>query len=172
MTIHPPTTPWYLPGPQGLRITPSNVALGDLGRGQPAYLGHRLQHHHATLVAHVDGSALAAGEQAGLAVVAKESHFLAAMLVRDDAAAAVVLYRRAGPQDPGPGTVLARAPLPDASQPVQLRVTLDAARVHVDYAVGTGQWQTLLEQGDATLLSTETAGGFLGATFGPYAYSR
>lgn len=46
----------------------------------------------------------------------------------------------------------------------------DAATVHVDFAVGDGQWQTLLERGDASLLSTETAGGFLGATFGPYAY--
>ncbi len=125
MTIHPPPPPWHLPGPQGLRIAPSKVALGDLGRGQPAYLGHRLQHHHATVVAQVDGSALAPGGQAGLAIVAKESHFLAAMLVRDDAGAAVVLYRRAGLQDPGIGTELARAPLPDATQPVQLRFAPD-----------------------------------------------
>ncbi|WP_372394114.1 glycoside hydrolase family 43 protein [Xanthomonas sp. NCPPB 3582] len=172
MTFHPPVQPWYVPGPQGLRITPSKVALGDIGRGQPAYLGHRLQHHHATLLAQVDGSALASGEQAGLAVVAKESHFLAAMLVRDDAGTSVVLYRRAGVQDPAIGSVLARAPLSDATQPVQLRFTLDGARVRVDYAVGAGQWQTLLEQGDASILSTDTAGGFLGATFGPYAYAR
>lgn len=61
-------------------------------------------------------------------------------------------------------------PLPAVTQPVKLRVALDAATVHVDFAVGDGQWQTLLEHGDASLLSTETAGGFLGATFGPYAY--
>ncbi|MGV7179097.1 glycoside hydrolase family 43 protein [Xanthomonas axonopodis] len=172
MTIHPPIRPWYQPGAQGLRVTPANIALGDIGRGQPAYLGHRLQHHHATLVANVDGSALAPGEQAGLAIVAKESNFLAAMLVREDSGAAVVLYRRAGAQQPGTGTELARAPLPDATQPVKLRFALDAARVRVDYAVGQGQWQTLLEQGDASVLSTESAGGFLGATFGPYAYAR
>ncbi|TBX01797.1 hypothetical protein TP46_19195 [Xanthomonas citri pv. aurantifolii] len=153
-------------------MTPAKVALGDIGRGPPAYLGHRLQHHHATLVASVDGSALSPGEQAGLAIVAKESNFLAAMLVREDSGAAVVLYRRAGSQQPGTGTELARAPLPDATQPVTLRFALDAARVHVDYAVGQGQWQRLLEQGDASVLSTESAGGFLGATFGPYAYAR
>ncbi|MFL7980338.1 arabinosidase, partial [Xanthomonas vasicola] len=28
------------------------------------------------------------------------------------------------------------------------------------------------EQGDARVLSTESAGGFVGATFGPYAYAR
>lgn len=116
MTIHPPARPWYQPGAQGLRVTPAKVALGDLGRGPPAYLGHRLQHHHATLVAtlvaSVDGSALAPGEQAGLAIVAKESNFLAAMLVREDSGAAVVLYRRAGSQQPGTGTELARAPCP------------------------------------------------------------
>ncbi len=47
-----------------------------------------------------------------------------------------------------------------------------AARLQVDDAIGTGQWQTLLEQGDASVLSTDTAGGFLGATFGPYASWR
>lgn len=172
MTIHPPTTPWYLPGAQGLRMTPAKLALGEIGRGQPAYLGHRLQHHHATLMASVDGSALATGEQAGLAIVAKESHFLAAMLVREDSGTVMVLYRRAGTQQPSTGTELARAPLPDATQPVKLRFALDAARVHVDYAIGDGQWQTLLDQGDARVLSTESAGGFLGATFGPYAYAR
>ncbi|MBB3857040.1 alpha-N-arabinofuranosidase [Xanthomonas arboricola] len=172
MTIHPPTTPWYVTGPQGLHITPSSVALGDIGRGQPAYLGHRLQHHHATLAATVDGSTLAAGEQAGLAIVARETHYLALLLVREDAGMSVVLSRRAGTQEPGSGTVLARAPLADATQPVTLRFALDGARVHVDYAVGSGQWQTLLEQGDARMLSTDSAGGFLGATFGPYAYAQ
>lgn len=172
MTIHPPTTPWYLPGAQGVRVTPAKVALGDMGRGQPAYLGRRLQHQHATLVASVDGSALAPGEQAGLALVAKESKFLAARLVRDDSGTAVALCQCAGTQQPPTGTELARVPLPDLTQPVKLRFALDAARVHVDYAVGEGQWQTLLEQGDARVLSTESAGGFLGATFGPYAYAR
>ncbi|NJC03867.1 alpha-N-arabinofuranosidase [Xanthomonas sp. 3272] len=172
MTIHPPTAPWYVTGPQGLRITPSSVALGDIGRGQPAYLGHRLQHHHATLAATVDGSTLAAGEQAGLAIVARETHYLALLLVREDAGMSVLLSRRAGTQEPGSGTVLARAPLADATQPVTLRFALDGARVHVDYAVGSGQWQTLLEQGDARMLSTDSAGGFLGATFGPYAYAQ
>ena len=118
----------------------------------------------------MDGSDLSIGEQAGLAVVAKESHFLAAMLVREAAGNAVVLYRRAGTQEPPTGVVQARMPLPAVTQPVTLRVALDAATVHVDFAVGDGQWQTLLERGDASLLSTETAGGFLGATFGPYAY--
>ncbi len=120
----------------------------------------------------MDGSALATGEQAGLALVAKESNFLAARLVRDDSGTAVVLYQRAGTQQPPTGTELARVPLPDLTQPVKLRFALDAARVHVDYAVGEGQWQTLLEQGDARVLSTESAGGFLGATVGPYAYAR
>ncbi|GAE49710.1 xylosidase [Xanthomonas arboricola pv. pruni str. MAFF 311562] len=172
MTIHPPTAPWYVTGPQGLRITPLSVALGDIGRGQPAYLGHRLQHHHATLAATVDGSTLAAGEQAGLAVVARETHYLALLLVREDAGMSVVLSRRAGTQEPGSGIVLARAPLADATQPVTLRFALNGARVHMDYAVGSGQWQTLMEQGDARMLSTDSAGGFLGATFGPYAYAQ
>lgn len=139
MDDHPPTNDAVVSARRArLRVTPAKVALGDLGRGQPAYLGHRLQHRQATLVASVDGSALAPGEQAGLAVVAKESNFLAAMLVREASGAAMVLYRRAGPQQPGTGTELARTPLPDATQPVKLRFALDAARVHVDYAVGQG----------------------------------
>lgn len=60
--------------------------------------------HHATLVASVDGSALDPGEQAGLAIVAKESSFLPPMLVREAAAPrwCYIAVRERSSQTPAP----------------------------------------------------------------------
>ncbi|HEY0662221.1 MAG TPA: hypothetical protein VGD21_12980, partial [Lysobacter sp.] len=40
----------------------------------------------------------------------------------------------------------------------------------VFYALEPGQWKPLATDLDASLLSTDEAGGFIGATFGPYAF--
>ncbi|GAB3094138.1 glycoside hydrolase family 43 protein [Lysobacter terrae] len=171
MTINVPTQAWYATGEHGLRITPSPTPLGDYASGQPAYVAHRLQHHKATIDATVDGRDLAVGEQTGLALFQNETHFYATMLARDAKDAAVVLYRRAGKADPAMGVPLARIALPDTSHPLRLRFQLDGPRMQALYAAGDEDWQPLSTDLDASVLSTDTAGGFTGVTFGPYAYA-
>lgn len=171
MTINAPQRRWYTTGRRGLRIVPSATPLGDYAGGQPAYVGHRLQHHQATIEATLDPRALANGEQAGLALLQNETHFYAAMRVADRDGTAVVLYRRADPRQPPTGVPLARIALADAGAPVRLRLRLDGPRLDAFYASGNGDWQPLAQDLDASLLSTDTAGGFTGVTFGPYAYA-
>ncbi|GHH53900.1 MAG: glycoside hydrolase family 43 protein [Gammaproteobacteria bacterium] len=170
MTINVPRQRWYGTGKQGLRITPSATPLGEYASGQPAYIGHRLQHHKATIDATLDPRQLSAGEQAGLALLQNETHFYAAMRVDDAEGPAVVLYRRAGKEQPQAGVPVARIALADAKQALRLRFQLDGPRLDAFYASGRGDWQPLARDLDASLLSTDTAGGFIGVTFGPYAY--
>jgi endoglucanase len=68
--------------------------------------------------------------------------------------------------------LLASEPLAaDAETPLQLRVEAAGARYRFAYAAQPGQWRPLGGDQDGRLLSTRTAGGFVGAVFGLYAVS-
>ncbi|MFC3550524.1 glycoside hydrolase family 43 protein [Lysobacter cavernae] len=170
MTIHPPQRAWFRTGAGGLRLTPSATPLGvHGGDGQPTYLAHRLQHHQATLTATLAPFRPAAGELAGLALLQNESHHYVVGVEGSDSGPVVVLYRRAGQQDDVRGQRLARVELPAFDRPVSLRFQLDGPRLDVFYATQPEQWLPLATGLDASLLSVDVAGGFIGNTFGPYA---
>ncbi|WP_238345783.1 glycoside hydrolase family 43 protein [Luteimonas saliphila] len=172
--LDPPKSAWFATGNGGLRITPAATPLAGhgSGRGQPAYLARRLLHHNASIATTLDAAALDAGELAGLALLQNERHHFVAGLERDERGAALVLPRRAGKDDPEAGRELARIALPEAPAQVSLRFRLAAPRLDVDYALAPGDWQPLAADLDASLLRVDTAGGFIGNTFGPYAVKR
>lgn len=171
MTIHPPKQAWFDTGRDGLKLTPSPTPLGGHGSGgQPAYLAHRLQHHHATLSATLAPYKPEPGELAGLAVFQSEGYHYIVGVEGDQDGAAVALYRRAGKDGAATGERIARIALPSSQQPVSLRFQLDGPRLDVFYALQPGAWKPVASDLDASILSTDTAGGFIGATFGPYAY--
>lgn len=168
--INVPHTAWYSTGRDGLRLTPSATPLGEFATGQPSYLGHRLQHHHATIAASVEASALEGGEHAGLALLQNESHYYALALSREKSRTVVSLWRRDGAELPKQGVVIASAVLPAQATSARLRFRLAAATLQAEYAVDGGDWQVLRDGLDARVLSTQTASGFIGTTFGPYAW--
>ena len=88
---------------------------------------------------------------------------------RGEHGAAVALYRRAGKDDPATGKRQVRIDLASSELPVSLRFQLDGARLDVYYAVEPEQWTPVASGLDASLLSADIAGGFIGSTFGPYA---
>ena len=52
---------------------------------------------------------------------------------------------------------------------MSLRFQLDSQHLDVSWRSETGAWNSLLNRLDASLLSVDRAGGFIGNTFGPYA---
>jgi xylan 1,4-beta-xylosidase len=52
---------------------------------------------------------------------------------------------------------------------VALKIAGDEGRYAFGFDAGDGDWQWLVEDADGTVLSTEVAGGFVGATLGPHA---
>lgn len=170
MSFHPPKGDWYSTGPDGLRLKPSRVPLGAFGTvdGQPAYLGHRLQHHKATIEATLASFDAAKGELAGLALVQNEYGHYVLGIERDGDGIAVALYRRAGREGAVQGEPLVRSVLDSTRFPISLRLRIDGPRLDAAYSVAGGDWTTLSSDLDASLVSVETAGGFIGNTFGPY----
>jgi alpha-N-arabinofuranosidase len=171
MTIHPPKQAWFDTGREGLTLTPSATPLGGHGSGgQPAYLAHRLQHHRATVSATLAPFKPAPGELAGLALFQNERYHFVVGVEEDKDGVAVALYRRAGKDEPPTGRRIARIALPSSQRPVSLRFQLDGPRLDVFYALEPGQWKAVATDLDASVLSTDVAGGFIGSTFGPYAF--
>ena len=91
------------------------------------------------------------------------------MVERNAAGAALVLRLRAGKDDPIAGRELKRVPLASTVDAVSLRFQLDSQHLDVSWRSETGAWNSLLNRLDASLLSVDRAGGFIGNTFGPYA---
>ena len=173
MTIHPPKQPWFKTGADGLRITPSTTSLGGHGSGgQPAYLAHRLQHHHATITATLDPNSIDNGDLAGLALIQNERHHYVVAIENGQQGAAIVVLQRTGEHSPVAGQELKRIALSPVNQPVSLRFELEGPRLNVYYATDPGHWQAIATNLDASLLSAAIAGGFIGNTFGPYALRR
>ncbi len=174
LMLDPPKQAWFATGEDGLRITPSSTPLGGhgTGSGRPTYIGRRLQHHRATIAATLDTGALDAGELAGLALLQDERHHYVAAIEREEDGASLVLLRRAGQDDPLQGRELARIALAELPDRLSLRLRLDAPRLDVDYALTPGDWRLLAADLDASLLTVDIAGGFIGNTFGPYAVKR
>ena len=123
----------------------------------------------ARIEATLEPAGLEVGELAGLALFQNETHHVVAAVERSDAGAALVLRLRNGKDDPLPGRELKRVPLASNDAALSLRLQLDDQHLDVSWRSGTEHWNTLLNRLDASLLSVDHAGGFIGNTFGPYA---
>jgi alpha-N-arabinofuranosidase len=158
--LRTPRETWWrvIPG-TGLELTARAERLS--GNGNPSFLARRLQHSRFSASTALDVPA-GTGIVAGLAAFqAEKYHFLIAVH-RTGAEAEVFLEQAKG----GPETVLARAPLTGKS--VELRITGHDNALTFEYAAAPGQWQTLAKT-DAVTLTTQAAGGFVGATVGVHA---
>lgn len=169
MTLRMPKTRWHRLEGGALTIATRPVALGT--RGQPSYLGRRQQHMNASAATRVAFTPERDGDRAGLVALQGEDFFYLLSIGRHRGRTTVRLERRAGPDEPPHGAVLAEAAVPEGA-PVELKIDARGGRYDFAYAVRPGRWTSLLRDGDGTILSTRTAGGFVGVTFGLYAYSE
>jgi alpha-N-arabinofuranosidase len=112
------------------------------------------------------------GDKAGLAAFQRENfHYLLAVALADGKPV-VRLEKHAGPNSGPDGQIVAEAPLTGApGAPVYLKIDARGATYDFSYATRPGQWISLAKDADGTILSTKTAGGFVGVTFGLFAYA-
>ena len=108
--------------------------------------------------------------EAGLAAFQSDDYFYALSIGQSGPDTAILLRRRAGPDDPQWGNPIAVARLPGSlGRPVRLRIATDSRTYSFFYAGPRGPWRQLGAPQDGTILSTRTAGGFVGAVFGLFA---
>jgi xylan 1,4-beta-xylosidase len=159
--IHVPKEKWIdLEARRGsLTIRPLAVNLDE--KRNPSFLARRQQHLN------FDASTMftppaSPGVAAGIAAFQNEDNwFLATRRTTDGLQ--IFLERRAGARF----TVIGGPTVP-ALATLKLRVSAAGSKYSFHYDVGQG-WQPLREGDDGSFLSSEVAGGFVGAVLGPYA---
>ena len=113
------------------------------------------------------------GDVAGLVAFQNDEHYYFLGVGLDESGKeAVELRKRAGADDPVNGTVIASSQL-QTRPGAKVYLKIDAKGGAYDFSFGTreGEWSVLFGNADGRVLSTRTAGGFVGVTFGVYAYS-
>jgi alpha-N-arabinofuranosidase len=138
--------------------------IGDLGK--PAFAARRQQHGVATVTTSLAFSPRD-GESAGLAAIQNDDYFLTIALTRQEGKLLVRVARRAGKSEPREGVTVAEQPVTGAG-PIGLRIRARDGLYGFDMQSG-GKWVTVAADVDATNLSTDKAGGFVGTMIGPFA---
>jgi xylan 1,4-beta-xylosidase len=168
MMLRTPEKKWWSLDRGNLTIEAGAVALGAVA-GQPSYLARRQQHVNATFTTRVRFAPTGEEDRGGLALFHNEGAFFFFGIGQRAGQRVIKLESRIGRGTPLTGTLVASAPL-TTNGPVDLRITAQGSRYSFAFAVN-GRWQTLVAEADGKGLSTKAAGGFVGTTAGPYAYS-
>lgn len=145
----------------GLRLVPNEDTLS--GSGNPAFIGRRIQHAH--FVATISLDVPSQGQvSAGLVAFQNETHHYFFGVRRAKQGSEIFIERQNG----GLNEAVARASLGMVDH-IELRLSSVGPRCDFQYSNPAGGWTVLLKDADATLLSTEAAGGFVGALVGVHA---
>jgi alpha-N-arabinofuranosidase len=168
MMMRNPRENWWKIERGSLQIRARPVALGD--NGNPSFLARRQQHLNATATTTVH-FAPSGGEEAGIVALQSDEFWYFLAIGEDKGRPVIRLRRRVGPTDPPTGAIIEQASMPQRqSNPVQLRIVAHGAAYDFSWSTDGKRWNALGRNLDGTLLSTKRAGGFVGATFGVYAY--
>jgi xylan 1,4-beta-xylosidase len=145
----------------GLWLSPRSDTLW--GNGNPAFVGRRLQHASFTATATIwvptDDDL-----SAGLVAFQNETHhyFFGVHLVKGMPEAFVERLNGGNPE------TVCRSALGVAKR-VELRITGNGGKCAFAFSTSPSKWTAILSEADASLLSTQVAGGFVGALLGLHA---
>lgn len=157
--VRVPKKQWFHLQKGALAIDPQPEALTTLGN--PSFLARRQQ--HTTFDATTSLQLPREGVAAGLAAFQSEEYWYFLGARRAGGQIELFLEKCAA----GKVTTIATSRI-GSRRALQLRISGDGGRYDFSFDAGNG-WHVLVENDDATILSTEVAGGFIGATVGPYA---
>jgi alpha-N-arabinofuranosidase len=183
MMMRNPRSRWYTVADGALTLTARPEGLSDFAN--PSFLARRQQHADATATTVVRFEPQHEGDRAGLVALQNDDFWISITVGKRWGKRAVLLewgptgkIRRSSiihaaksEGDEPSRSAIASAPLPGKPDaPVYLRIVATGKTYRFDYAVAPGAWKRLGTI-DGTILSTKTAGGFIGAVFGVYAHS-
>lgn len=182
--LRTPQEKWYTmqEGKPGIILKLRDVNIRELK--QPSFLGRHQQHHNMTIETKLVFTPADSNEFAGLCLFQNEAYHLTMGVTKINGKNWVVVQKatedsnivRNMSGDNFDGTVekeiLAKQELPgDFKGEILLRASMKDGEFSFETNT-TGEWETILEGIDATYLSTEKAGGFIGTIIGIYASSN
>ena len=163
MQLRNPEGHWWRIRNRALELDARPVALGD--NGNPSLLARRQQHLNAIATTELRFRPGSDKAEAGLVALQSDQYWYF-VGVGSHHGKPVVRVRRSLN---GAVSTLAETPLAfDA--PVQLRISTRGAAYDFAWSTDGRHWRTLVKDADGTILSTNKAGGFVGAVFGLYAH--
>ena len=147
--------------PGWLTIHPLRASLDTLGN--PSFLARRQQHlaFDASTFLELPSEP---GVAAGLAAFQNEKFWYFLGVRRTQAGPELFLEKDSG-QEAATLTRMALKP----RNAIKLRISADGGRYSFFYDEDRAGWKPLAENDDGSILSTDVAGGFVGAVVGPYA---
>ena len=166
--LRTPAKKWYsLSSPRGsiaLELLPQTVS----GKDNPAFLAFRQQHNKGYASTALQFDAAAANEKAGMLLFQNETHyyFLCRSVKNNKPVIQLVKSSATGNEE-----LLAEEYLPVLENELGLKIEANGAHYSFYYAIKKNKWTLLKDKVDATFLSTQTAGGFVGTMYGLYATS-
>lgn len=162
MQLRADSLPWY-----DLKPAASTIAIaprgGFDGNSTPAFLARRQQHLTFDASASLR-TPRQRGSAAGLLLFQNETHWFLLGVRRTAEGLQVFLEKRHGAE-----TQIVASQIIDAADAVQLQAS--GEQRHYSFAFRTqagAAWRVLKAKEDGSILSTEVAGGFIGAVLGPY----
>ena len=163
MSVRVPRQPWFdfTARPGQLTIQPLAEGLDTLKN--PAFLARRQQ--HLRFDASIALDVPQAGTAAGIAAFQSEQYWYFLGVRRAGEGAELFVEKRGGE---APARVVASRAIA-AGDALKLRISGDEGAYSFAFDADGNGWQPLLENDDGTILSTDVAGGFVGATLGPFA---
>ncbi len=161
--LRAPRETWWSLANDKLNLKPRPEPLS--GRGNPSFLGRRVQ--HARFDATTQLTVPAAGASAGLVLLQNEDHYYYLGVRRTDGGVLVFLEKRDGRT----GEIAASATIPETSE-LRLFFSANDMALACSFAPQEGPWQQLSPPASTAAITVQAAGGglhFTGAVVGPYA---
>jgi alpha-N-arabinofuranosidase len=167
--IRAPRETWWQTGTGELVIEARSDRVGD--PGQPSFVGRRLQHMTATWTTSLEFEPQAPGEEAGLLAIQNDDHYYAfGIYMAENGATSLRVRRRADGSEPARGVTLYEEAIDlPAGGPVLLRMSVDRGDLDFSFSLDGDEFDVVLDDADARVLSTAVAGGFTGAVVGMFA---
>jgi xylan 1,4-beta-xylosidase len=137
--------------------------------GNPAFIGKRQQHMNALAETSIDFDAKSENEKAGMTIFQDEKHFYYVCKSIEQDKPVVQLFK--SNEDGKSMELLVQQPLKSKSNKAGVRINVQGAQCSFHYTANGKDWILLKDKVDATFLSTQVAGGFIGCVFGLYATS-
>jgi xylan 1,4-beta-xylosidase len=168
--IRTPREQWYdlttFPGTLIVYSRPYKIS----DRQQPSFIGRRQQHAHAAASVKMNYKPEKEGDTAGLVAFQNDDfYYFLGVAYESDTTRTIQLEMR----NKGESTILAAETIPSNDDgPIYLKIAARGKYYDFLYGFDPDEWVTLKDNADGTILSTQTAEGFVGAILGMYAYTE
>ena len=139
------------------------------GFGNPSFIGRRQQHAYGSASTRMIYKPEEVGDRAGLVAFQRENYYyLLGVRMNEQQQKEIFLEKAAGDQT----EIIASAAIEDnTNDEYYLKIEPKGAEYDFSFALSEGDWESLYTGADGTILSTTTAGGFVGTIIGIYAFS-